>query len=82
MAIVAFPPMIHGGWVYTWGSGYHGQLGRGSDVYTPLPEVVDYFFQVHLLVRSISSGSHHCAAVTCEGELYTWGSNKNSCLGR
>ncbi len=25
-AIVSYPPMIEGGWLYTWGSGYHGQL--------------------------------------------------------
>ena len=25
MAIVGFPPMKGGGWLYTWGSGYHGE---------------------------------------------------------
>jgi alpha-tubulin suppressor-like RCC1 family protein len=33
MAIVVYPPMKGGGWVYTWGSGYTGQLGRGDILY-------------------------------------------------
>jgi alpha-tubulin suppressor-like RCC1 family protein len=34
------------------------------------------------LVKQISAGEFHCAAVTREGELYTWGSNRYNCLGR
>lgn len=30
----------------------------------------------------MSCGSHHCALVTPDNELYTWGSNKHMCLGR
>ena len=82
MALVCYPPMIHGGWVYTWGSGYHGQLAQGTKVISPTPEVVDYFMYVNLLVKVICAGSHHCLAVVKEGELYSWGSNMNGCLGR
>jgi hypothetical protein len=46
------------------------------------PEPVEYFLQYHLFLKAIFAGSHHCAAITHEGELYTWGSNKNGCLGR
>jgi alpha-tubulin suppressor-like RCC1 family protein len=33
-------------------------------------------------VKFIACGSHHNVVVTIEGELYSWGSNKNNCLGR
>lgn len=83
MALVQYPPMLHtGGWVYTWGSGYHGQLAQGSKQTTHTPELVTYFSKLHILIKLIASGSHHSAAVTQDGELYTWGSNANGCLGR
>ena len=31
--------------------------------------------------KILSCGSHHNAVITQDGELYTWGSNKNYCLG-
>ena len=82
MAIVSYPPMLGGGWLYTWGSGYHGQLAHGPRTVVPIPELCEFFLSVHLLVKQISAGDKHCAAVTTEGELYTWGSNANGCLGR
>lgn len=82
MAIVTYPPMQGGGWLYSWGSGYHGQLGQGLKVVSPYAEPIDYFLQYHLLIKEIACGSHHCAALTREGELYTWGQNINGCLGR
>jgi len=82
MAVVVYPPMIGGGLLYTWGSGYHGQLAQGSVQISLCPEMVQYFISLHLLIKYISAGMYHCAAVTIDGELYTWGSNKNMCLGR
>lgn len=32
MAVVQYPPMLKGGWLYTWGSGYHGQLAQTNKV--------------------------------------------------
>lgn len=71
-----------GGWLYTWGSGYYGQLAHGAKVVIFTPELVEYFLSVHLLIKSISAGTTHCACLTKEEELYTWGSNTNNCLGR
>lgn len=82
MALVYYPPMFGGGWVYTWGSGYHGQLAQGTRQVLLHAETIPYFQQVHTLIKFIAAGSHHCAAVTRDGELYTWGSNVNGCLGR
>jgi len=82
MALVTYPPMLNGGWIYSWGSGYHGQLGQGPKVVSMYAEPVDYFIKYHILVKSISAGSHHCAALTRDGEMYTWGQNLYGCLGR
>lgn len=82
LALVCYPPMNGGGMVYSWGSGYHGQLAQNSTVISLLPEPVEFFVQTHLLVKFIAAGPLHCAAITRQGELYTWGSNKNMCLGR
>ena len=38
--------------------------------------------KLHLFIKQISAGIFHCGAITIDGELYTWGSNKNNCLGR
>lgn len=82
MAIVQYPPMNQGGWLHTFGSGYHGQLALLDKVIAMQPEIVEYFVSLHLLVKDIATGSHHCAALTIDNELYTWGSNVNGCLGR
>jgi alpha-tubulin suppressor-like RCC1 family protein len=82
MALVTYPPMLKGGWVYTWGSGYHGQLAQGPICVSYIPQLIEYFVVVHVLIKSICCGSHHCLAVTKEGELYSWGSNTDGCLGR
>jgi alpha-tubulin suppressor-like RCC1 family protein len=86
--------------VYTWGSGYYGQLAQGTKLISNVctchaihiasvkshvlqtPEIVEYFVKRHLLLKQIASGSHHCVAITSEGELYSWGSNKSGCLAR
>ena len=82
LALICYPPLLGGGWIYSWGSGFHGQLGQGLKNVGLTPMLVDYFMQIHVHVKFIACGSHHCAAITKEGELYTWGSNHNDCLGR
>jgi len=32
-------------------------------------------------IRDIACGSNHSAAITSNGELYTWGSGEDGCLG-
>lgn len=82
LALVQYPPMKNGGMVYSWGSGYHGQLGNGPVTMQLLPETIEFFTSNHLLVKFITAGPFHNAAITRQGELYTWGSNKFNCLGR
>ena len=68
--------------MYTWGSGYHGQLGLGPTTITLTPTLVDDLADNFVLAKKIVVGSHHTAIITLEGEMYSWGSNKNRCLGR
>jgi alpha-tubulin suppressor-like RCC1 family protein len=79
--IVLVPPLKEAGWVYTWGSGFHGQLGQDEATVSILPDMVKDFCALQVACKSITCGSHHNAVITQEGELYTWGSNKNYCLG-
>ncbi|CAB1116212.1 unnamed protein product [Ectocarpus sp. CCAP 1310/34] len=81
-ALVLVPPCKDGGYLYTWGSGYHGQLALGTRQVQPTPAIVAKLLSTQQLLRKVWCGSHHCAAVTTDGELYTWGSNRTGCLGR
>lgn len=68
--------------LYTWGSGYHGQLALGTRQVQATPSIVSKLLTTQQLLTKVWCGSHHCAGVTTDGELYTWGSNRTGCLGR
>ena len=80
--VVIVPPMKKYCWIYTFGSGFNGQLGQGAITSSPTPNIVPFFCTNRLLLKSVTCGSHHNAVLTMENELYTWGSNLNCCLGR
>lgn len=79
--VVVFPLLQGAGCVYTWGSGFRGQLGQGKTSVCLLPTLVKDFSAMHQFITKIFCGSHHNAAITKDGELYTWGSNSHRCLG-
>jgi len=81
-AVVMVPPMRQGGWVYTWGAGFHGQLGQESEKFSPIPKPIHDFIEDGVYTRHISCGRYHTAIVTTTGKCYTWGSNRYGCLGR
>ena len=81
-AIVQIPPILKGGVIYTWGSGYCGQLGQGEKMESLVPGVIDYLNSIQVFADILAVGSHHNAIIDTNGELWTWGSNKNNCLGR
>uniref|UniRef100_A0A7S2DQJ6 RCC1-like domain-containing protein n=1 Tax=Octactis speculum TaxID=3111310 RepID=A0A7S2DQJ6_9STRA len=80
-AIIMVAPLNACGEVWTWGSGYHGQLGQGVSNRSLSPGRVKEISDWHIYAKSISCGSHHNAMVDHSGELWTWGSNTNNCLG-
>jgi len=79
--VVVIPPFINCGRVYTWGSGFQGQLGQGHTSISKKPAVLSYFCTNHVLPQAVVCGSHHNAVITKETEMYTWGLNENGCLG-
>lgn len=78
------------GLVFASGANECGQLGVGDRVDRALLTPVSAAekaagprprFSQRLLVSRIACGSHHTAAITLEGQLYAWGSNKFGQLG-
>ncbi|RYH28646.1 hypothetical protein EON65_11435 [archaeon] len=82
MAVVQYPPILKGGYLYSWGSGYQGQLGLGAKSVSLEPMIIEYFLCVNTMIRMIAAGATHCLAVTVDGEVYSWGSNQHGQLGR
>ncbi|KAJ1490721.1 regulator of chromosome condensation 1/beta-lactamase-inhibitor protein II, partial [Baffinella frigidus] len=71
--------------LYSWGWNNDGQLGMGPlelRPNIPYPTKVVYFdSKVKVKIVKISAGFAHTAAVTADGELYTWGNNRYGQLG-
>uniref|UniRef100_A0A665WLM9 HECT-type E3 ubiquitin transferase n=1 Tax=Echeneis naucrates TaxID=173247 RepID=A0A665WLM9_ECHNA len=68
------------GEVFSWGDGEYGKLGHGNSATQKYPKII----QGPLLgkvVISVSAGYRHSAAVTNDGELYTWGEGDFGRLG-
>jgi len=80
--VICIPVMRGCGLLYTWGSGYQGQLGLGSTCKATTPTMVPELSNGQLSVKRIFCGSYHNAAIASDGNLYTWGSNKHGALGR
>ncbi|XXQ38435.1 Regulator of chromosome condensation (RCC1) repeat [Plasmodiophora brassicae] len=73
-----------GTYVYTWGAGYHGQLGRkftrGQKKYASVPQYVA--FPEPVAIRQVACGGLHTAAVSDDGKVYTWGDGRMGQLGQ
>ncbi|XP_062251671.1 LOW QUALITY PROTEIN: E3 ubiquitin-protein ligase HERC2 [Platichthys flesus] len=71
------------GEVFSWGCGDGGRLGHGDTTYLEEPAVIIAFNgkQTGKHVVHIACGSTYSAAVTADGELYTWGRGNYGRLG-
>eukprot|EP00742_Colponemidia_sp_Colp-10_P002210 GILJ01002363.1.p1 GENE.GILJ01002363.1~~GILJ01002363.1.p1 ORF type:complete len:646 (-),score=71.18 GILJ01002363.1:240-2123(-) len=72
-------PKVGVTWVYSWGYGESGALGHGDEEARNKPTVI-----VDLKEKAIchiACGSYHSAAVSENGEVYTWGMNDHGQLG-
>ncbi|XP_047319490.1 probable E3 ubiquitin-protein ligase HERC4 [Impatiens glandulifera] len=67
------------GRVYTCGRNSHGQLGHGDMVDRPTPMIVESL--VDCLVVQVSVGLAFTLALTSDGNLYSFGSGEDWCLG-
>ncbi|CAB3373414.1 Hypothetical predicted protein [Cloeon dipterum] len=74
------------GQIWTWGFGLLGFGPNVTQVSRPqmIPEVLlgkSSFAWKKSKVVSVEAGLFHLAAVTADGDLFTWGRNKDGCLG-
>ncbi|MCQ2816405.1 MAG: hypothetical protein MJ252_03975 [archaeon] len=69
------------GRVYSWGLGNKGRLGHGNENSTETPKKIQYFIQENITIEQISAGDLHCAAISQNKELYTWGNGTFGKLG-
>jgi RCC1 and BTB domain-containing protein len=67
------------GEVYTWGRGDDGRLGHGDNGWKYVPRITQSL-SGHIVVQ-VTCGSYHTAAVTSNGDLYTWGGGMYGKLG-
>jgi alpha-tubulin suppressor-like RCC1 family protein len=65
--------------VWAWGSNKYGQLGMGQEhtMDLAIPERIPRFGEVHRIYTGINCSF----AINMDGEMYSWGENKNDQLG-
>ncbi|KAK7862054.1 hypothetical protein R5R35_011478 [Gryllus longicercus] len=68
------------GKVYSWGDGDYGKLGHGNCTTQKQPRLIGGILSGKM-VKYIHAGYRHSAAITDEGELYTWGEGDHGRLG-
>ncbi|XP_053490210.1 probable E3 ubiquitin-protein ligase HERC1 isoform X6 [Ictalurus furcatus] len=68
------------GEVFSWGDGDYGKLGHGNSSTQKYPKLIQGPLQGKVVV-SVSAGYRHSAAVSEDGELYTWGEGDFGRLG-
>ena len=70
------------GLVFGWGWGVSGELGDGLATTSNVPVAVDTSgVLASQFVTAISAGSDHSMALSADGRVFTWGTNRDSELG-
>uniref|UniRef100_A0A8D3C2G8 HECT-type E3 ubiquitin transferase n=1 Tax=Scophthalmus maximus TaxID=52904 RepID=A0A8D3C2G8_SCOMX len=69
------------GEVFSWGDGDYGKLGHGNSSTQKYPKLIQGPLQGKVVV-CVSAGYRHSAAVSEDGELYTWGEGDFGRLGK
>lgn len=67
------------GEVYTWGRGDDGRLGHGDNGWKYVPRLTHSL--TGQIVTHVTCGSYHTAAVSSNGDLFTWGGGMYGKLG-
>ncbi|XP_051907348.1 probable E3 ubiquitin-protein ligase HERC1 isoform X3 [Hippocampus zosterae] len=68
------------GEVFSWGDGEYGKLGHSNSATQKYPKIIQGPLSGKVVV-CVSAGYRHSAAVTNDGELYTWGEGDFGRLG-
>lgn len=80
------------GALYTWGGCWSGQLGLGESkragvkdkrqqLFFPSPTLVETFHAKQMPIAKVSCGAVHTAAITRDGQLFTFGCGDGGRLG-
>ncbi|XP_022244118.1 E3 ubiquitin-protein ligase HERC2-like isoform X2 [Limulus polyphemus] len=67
------------GKIFSWGEGDDGKLGHGNRVTQDRPKLIETLKSKR--IRDVACGSSHSAAITSNGDLYTWGLGEYGRLG-
>ena len=67
------------GLIMTWGFGASGALGHGNTLSYTEPKIVDEL--ANHCMAYIECGAYHNAALTVDGEMFTWGRGDVNQLG-
>ncbi|CAD6227584.1 GSCOCG00001264001-RA-CDS [Cotesia congregata] len=67
------------GIVFSWGDGDYGKLGRGGSDGSKIPKIVDKLLDIDVV--KVYCGGQFSAALTAQGEIYTWGKGTAYRLG-
>lgn len=67
------------GKIFSWGEGEDGKLGHGNRLTLEKPKMIESLKQKK--IRDIACGSAHSAAISSQGDLYTWGLGEYGRLG-
>jgi hypothetical protein len=77
--------LMEGGYVFSWGTGYLGQLGLGDDSSWDTPRMIRHLDPKRLSdgasVKTVVCGGSHSGVVTTSGGIYMWGLNRNGQTG-
>eukprot|EP00611_Tribonema_gayanum_P013137 TRINITY_DN2393_c1_g1_i2.p1 TRINITY_DN2393_c1_g1~~TRINITY_DN2393_c1_g1_i2.p1 ORF type:complete len:688 (-),score=224.31 TRINITY_DN2393_c1_g1_i2:641-2704(-) len=73
--------LTESGDIYTWGRGGFGRLGHGTQDAVQAPRRVEAFVRGAKPCKQVACGFAYTAAVTNDGDLYTWGAGENGRLG-
>lgn len=67
------------GFVYSFGTGFFGQLGHGNDMSFDQPKPIENL--LNKKVVRIFAGANHSCVITENNEVYMWGLNKSGQCG-
>lgn len=78
--LVPFLRFAAAGEVYSWGNGANYQLGSGA---VGLQETPVRLENLHSMsVKAVAAAKFHSAAITEDGQLFTWGFGRGGRLGQ
>ena len=69
------------GEVFSWGLGNNGRLGHGNENSVEKPKLIEYFNDNDIKIKQISCGDLHCACISTNKELFTFGNGNYGKLG-